>query len=95
MKIHNNLKVQFSGSDVFTELLLLCDRYYELINQVFDNREQVMSKFVSNIYRSKLQIYVSGKLADNSDRNKYLTTLYELSHKYVFFDLLTVQFQNL
>lgn len=48
------------------------------MKEVFNNPEQVMAKFVLNIYLHKLQAYVNSKLSDTSDSEKYLKNLYDL-----------------
>lgn len=66
------------GKDVFQEVIPMCTKNYKLMQQVFTNPEQVMAKFVLNIYHLRLQKYIVAKLADRSDSEKYLTNLYEL-----------------
>lgn len=73
----------FGGKDVFQEVLPMCMKNYKLIQQVFSNPEQVMAKFVLNIYHLRLQKYAVAKLADRSDPEKYLKNLYDLYLKTV------------
>ncbi|XP_041969996.1 exocyst complex component 5 [Aricia agestis] len=66
------------GKDIFSSVLPLCKKNYTVISSVFPNPDQVMSKFVLNIFHLKLQKYVQTKLADKSDIEKYLRNLYEM-----------------
>ncbi|XP_017785913.1 PREDICTED: exocyst complex component 5 isoform X2 [Nicrophorus vespilloides] len=69
------------NKDVFGHLLPLCERNYQCIKEVFNNPEQVMAKFILNIYHLKLQEYISGKLSQKMDIYSYLCILYELYSK--------------
>ncbi|XP_058791002.1 exocyst complex component 5 [Phymastichus coffea] len=73
----------FGGKDVFQEVLPMCTKNYKLIQQVFSNPEQVMAKFVLNIYHLRIQKYAVAKLADRADPEKYLNNLYDLYSKTV------------
>lgn len=44
------------SSDPFSEVLPLCKRSNELIQEVFTNPDVVMGKLVQNIYITKLQV---------------------------------------
>lgn len=66
------------GKDIFAAVLPLCKKNYTIISNVFPNPEQVMSKFVLNIFLLKLQKYIQTKLADKNDVEKYLKNLYEM-----------------
>ncbi|XP_076667116.1 exocyst complex component Sec10 [Andrena cerasifolii] len=68
----------FGGKDVFQDVIPMCTKYNKLMQQVFTNPEQVMAKFVLNIYHLRLQKYAVAKLADKSDPDKYLKNLYDL-----------------
>ena len=68
----------FGGKDVFQDVIPMCAKYNKLMRQVFTNPEQVMAKFVLNIYHLRLQKYAVAKLADKSDPDKYLKNLYDL-----------------
>ncbi|KAK6639613.1 hypothetical protein RUM43_007886 [Polyplax serrata] len=68
----------FTGNNVFHDVLPLCEKNYKIIKEVFNNPEQVMAKFALNIYHLKLQTYISSKLADKTDTEKYLQNLFEL-----------------
>lgn len=68
----------FGGKDVFQDVIPMCTKYQKLMQQVFSNPEQVMAKFVLNIYHLRLQKYVVAKLADKTDSDKYLRNLYDL-----------------
>ncbi|CAK1550555.1 unnamed protein product [Leptosia nina] len=66
------------GKDIFSSVLPLCKKNNTIITNVFSNPEQVMSKFVLNIFHLKLQKYIQTKLADKTDIEKYLRNLYEV-----------------
>jgi hypothetical protein len=66
------------SKDVFAHLLPLCKQNYEVIKKVFNNPEQVMAKFVLNIYHLKIQEYIASKLSSKLDSYNYLRTLYDL-----------------
>ncbi|KAJ8723923.1 hypothetical protein PYW07_007903 [Mythimna separata] len=66
------------GKDIFSAVLPLCKKNYTIISNVFPNPDQVMSKFVLNIFHLKLQKYIQTKLADKNDVEKYLKNLYEM-----------------
>lgn len=68
----------FGGKDVFQDVIPMCTKYNKLMQQVFTNPEQVMAKFVLNIYHLRLQKYAVAKLADKTDPDKYLKNLYDL-----------------
>lgn len=67
------------GKDVFETVIPLCRQHYAIIKQVFSSPDQVISKFILNIYQLRIHQYVSTKLADDSkDDTKYLKTLHYL-----------------
>ncbi|CAK1583645.1 unnamed protein product [Parnassius mnemosyne] len=66
------------GKDIFSAVLPLCKKNYTIISSVFPNPDQVMSKFVLNIFHLKLQKYIQTKLADKNDIEKYLRNLYDM-----------------
>ncbi|XP_012272087.1 exocyst complex component 5 [Orussus abietinus] len=68
----------FGGKDVFQDVIPMCTKNYKLMQQVFANPEQVMAKFVLNIFHLRLQKYVVAKLADRNDSDKYLRNLFDL-----------------
>ncbi|KAJ8941941.1 hypothetical protein NQ318_013274 [Aromia moschata] len=69
------------SKDVFGHLLPLCKYNYELIEKVFSNPEQVMAKFVLNIYQLKIAEYIDQMLNSKLGSYSYLQTLYELYSK--------------
>ncbi|XP_030759414.1 exocyst complex component 5 [Sitophilus oryzae] len=75
------------GKDVFANLVLLCKHNYDIIREVFNNSEQVMAKFVLNLYQLKLSDYIDSKLSAKMGSHGYLQMLYELYSK-------TNQFSN-
>ncbi|RWS09744.1 exocyst complex component 5-like protein, partial [Dinothrombium tinctorium] len=74
----------FLGWNIFNEIVPLCEKSQVIVKEVFSNPEQVMSKFVLNIYHGKLQEYIQNQLnSDRCDSEKYLTELFELYSKTV------------
>lgn len=71
----------FMKKDMFADIVPLCERSEQVIEEVFMNPEYVMCKFVSSIYNGKLQEYIQSNLSDRNDSGKYLRTLYELYSK--------------
>ncbi|KAG5670589.1 hypothetical protein PVAND_000840 [Polypedilum vanderplanki] len=68
-----------SGKDVFESIAPLCRQHYGIIKQVFSSPDQVMSKFILNIYQLRIHQFVATKLADDSkDDYKFLKTLHYL-----------------
>lgn len=56
----------------------MCRHHYTIIKQVFASPDQVMSKFILNIYHLKLNQFAQTKLDDKRDVDKYLKTLSEM-----------------
>ncbi|XP_045471199.1 exocyst complex component 5 [Harmonia axyridis] len=67
--------------DVFTYLFKLCESSEEIIKKVFVNSEQVMAKFVLNIYQLKIAEFIAKNLDGTKDIYVYLCTLYDLYMK--------------
>ncbi|CAG9766397.1 unnamed protein product [Ceutorhynchus assimilis] len=75
------------SKDVFAHLVPLCKHNYEIIKEVFNSPEQVMAKFVLNLYQLKLADYIDSRLSAKVGSYGYLQILYELYSK-------TNQFSN-
>lgn len=71
----------FVQKDIFADVIPLCEKNAHIIQEVFTNPEQVMSKFILNIYYGKLQEYIKSRLSDTLDLERYLKTLYDLYAK--------------
>lgn len=77
--IEQSQATNYRGKDVFDSILPLCRVHYETIKKVFASPDQVMSKFILNIYQLKIHQFVSTKLTDDrKDEIKYLKTLHYL-----------------
>ncbi|XP_055906878.1 exocyst complex component 5 [Eupeodes corollae] len=76
--IEQSQMTPYGGKDIYIGILPLCKHHYEIIKKVFANPNQVMSKFILNIYQLKLYQYAHTKLEDKRDEEKHLRTLYEL-----------------
>ncbi|XP_066600933.1 exocyst complex component 5 [Prorops nasuta] len=68
----------YGGKDVFVDVIPMCTKNQKLMQQVFSNPDQVMAKFVLNIYHLRLQKYVVAKLSDKTDADKYLRNFFDL-----------------
>lgn len=68
----------FSSKDVFGDVIPLCEKNFAIMNEVFSNPEQVMAKYVLNIYHLRLQKYAGEQLSERSDAGRYLKNLYDL-----------------
>lgn len=75
------------GKNVFRDVIPLCRKNYDIMKEVFLNPEQVMAKFILNIYHGKLQNHIVTILADKKDTSLYLENLHELYSR-------TVQLSN-
>ncbi|XP_037815141.1 exocyst complex component 5 [Lucilia sericata] len=76
--IEQSQMTPYGGKDIFIGIVPMCKHHYEIIKKVFANPQQVMTKFILNIYQLKLHQYAMTKLDDKRDEEKYLKTLYEL-----------------
>lgn len=75
---------------LFHDIIPICLKSQLLVEEVFSNPDQVMSKFVLNIYHGKIQEFVQSKLSHHhhdgkgsSETDKYLTELQDLYSKTV------------
>ncbi|GJQ76380.1 hypothetical protein Trydic_g2098 [Trypoxylus dichotomus] len=69
------------NKDVFGHLLILCKHNYQVIKEVFSHPEQVMTKFILNMYQLQLGKYIEEKLSSKVDTYNYLKILYDLYSK--------------
>lgn len=60
----------------FSEILPLCERIQLIVKEVFKNPEEVMSKFLLNIYTGKLKDHIVHTMKIHNDQEKYLNELY-------------------
>ncbi|XP_066280849.1 exocyst complex component 5-like [Branchiostoma lanceolatum] len=66
-------------TDVFRGITRLCEEVNQLVLDVFSQPENVMGKFVLNVYEGKLQNHIQESLDKHrSDTEKYLKTLFQL-----------------
>lgn len=61
--------------DGFSEILPLCEKIQIIVREVFKNPEEVMSKFLLNIYTGKLKDHIVHVMKIH-DQEKYLNELY-------------------
>uniref|UniRef100_A0A8D8Y3G9 Exocyst complex component 5 n=1 Tax=Cacopsylla melanoneura TaxID=428564 RepID=A0A8D8Y3G9_9HEMI len=71
----------FNGKDPFREVIPLCERSFKTIHTVFNNPDQVMAKFVLNIFHLKLQNHIVAVLSDERDKKQYLQHLMDVYMK--------------
>lgn len=70
----------FLCESLFSDIVPLCVKNQKTIKEVFTNPEQVMSKFVLNIFHGKISEYIFARI--NKDRKEdFLTELYNLFSK--------------
>ena len=80
--IENFQSTYLSSKSIFNEIVPLCLKSQAIVNDVFINPEQVMSKFVLNIFYGKLQEYIQQELdSELNDSESYLKLLNELYSK--------------
>ncbi|CAB4055796.1 EXOC5 [Lepeophtheirus salmonis] len=60
---------KFRGKDIFKHIVPLCESSWTVIKQVFPNPQQVMGKFILNIYHSKLKDHIEEELGDKTRFN--------------------------
>lgn len=70
----------FLGENLFNDIVNLCTRNQRIIKEVFNNPDQVLAKFVLNIFHGKIQEYIQAKL-DGGNKDNYLVELYTLFSK--------------
>lgn len=76
--IEQSQMTTYGEKGLFVQILPMCRHHYAIIKRVFSSPDQVMAKFILNIYQLKLYQYAQTKLDDRRDEDKYLRTLYEL-----------------
>ncbi|CAB3383453.1 Hypothetical predicted protein [Cloeon dipterum] len=72
--IEQSLMGAFTGKDIFLLVIPLCEKNFSVMKEVFSNPEQVMAKFVLNIFE-QLQTYVVSILTSKSGSDDYLRNL--------------------
>lgn len=76
--IEQSQMTTYGEKGLFAQILPMCRHHYSIIKRVFNSADQVMLKFILNIYHLKLFQFAQTKLTDRSDDDKYLRTLYDL-----------------
>lgn len=76
--IEQSQMTTYGEKSLFAQILPMCRHHYGIIKRVFSSPDQVMSKFILNIYHLKLFNFARTKLEDRSDDDKYLRTLFDL-----------------
>lgn len=62
--------------DIFSEIVPLCEKVQSDVRDVFHNSDQVMWKFLVNIYHGKLKEHCSNNMDIHGDPEKYLNELH-------------------
>ncbi|XP_025419969.1 exocyst complex component 5 [Sipha flava] len=72
-----------SGKNLFADIIPVCENNLKIIEAVFTNPDQVMAKFILNIYQLKLQNYIITILSEVKDKDiaNYLEKLSQLYKK--------------
>ncbi|XP_071454035.1 exocyst complex component 5 [Hetaerina americana] len=68
----------FHSKDIFLDVIPSCHKNFAIMKEVFTNPDQVMAKYVLNIFHLKLQNYIVTKLTEKTDLESRLKNLYEL-----------------
>ena len=71
----------FRGKDPFKDIVPLCKTSWSTISAVFPSPNNVMAKFVLNIYHVKLKTHIQNVLADKNNTEQYLRNLFTLYSK--------------
>ncbi|VVC29722.1 Hypothetical protein CINCED_3A010914 [Cinara cedri] len=79
--IENSQANSLSGKNLFSEIIPVCEYNLKIIESVFINPDQIMAKFVLNIYQLKLQNHIISILSDVKDTASYLEKLSQLYKK--------------
>lgn len=61
-----------SSGDILTRIVPSCVEALAVMQEVFTNPEQVMSKYILNIFHGKLQTHIKAELMDCGDPERYL-----------------------
>ncbi|KAL5238755.1 hypothetical protein ACI65C_006165 [Semiaphis heraclei] len=70
-----------SGKNLFADIIPVCENNLKIIEAVFSNPDQVMAKFILNIYQLKLQNHIITILSEVKDTANYLEKLSQLYKK--------------
>ncbi len=67
-----------NSQDLFKEIMPLCRKTNEIINDVFTNNERIMEQFVKDLFLGRVQAFVNTniELYREKDIEKYLDTIY-------------------
>ena len=68
----------FRGKDPFKDIVPLCKTSWSTISVVFPSPNNVMAKFVLNIYHVKLKTHIQTVLSDKNNTELYLRNLFTL-----------------
>ncbi|XP_050438266.1 exocyst complex component 5 [Adelges cooleyi] len=70
-----------SGKNLFADIVPVCEENLQIIAEVFSNPDQVMAKFVLNIYQLKLQNHIATVLSEEKGTASFLEKLSQLHKK--------------
>ncbi|KAG9509621.1 Tyrosine-protein phosphatase 10D, partial [Fragariocoptes setiger] len=64
--------------DIFADIVVLCEKIQHVVQEVFKNPDQIMLKFLLNIYHGKLKEHIRYYIDSSGDPEKYLCDLHSL-----------------
>jgi len=72
------LKSIQNSRDIFVEIVPLCKRTNQIINEVFVNNERIMEQFVKDLFTGRVHDFVMTNVEKYKevDNEKYLDTIY-------------------
>lgn len=78
MFIKNSQMSVKNSNNLFTELVPLCRRTNEMINEVFSNNEKIMEQFVKDLFLTTVKDFVNANIEKyrETDLERYLDTIY-------------------
>lgn len=81
--VHASLKqiTRIKGDGIFDQVVEQCQKVDELSSDVFSHSEQVVQKFLQDVYEEKLMNYVNYRMGQHEYRDPFLNEAYELKNK--------------
>lgn len=81
--VHASLKqiTRIKGDGIFDQIVEQSIKVNELSSDVFTHSEQVVQKFLQDVYEDKLMTYVDYKMAPHEFRDAFLNEVFDLKNK--------------
>jgi len=81
--VHASIKqiTKTKGEGIFDQIVDQCKKVDELSGDVFSHSEQVLQKFLQDVYEDKLMNYVDYKMAPHEYRDAFLNELFDLKNQ--------------